>query len=91
MNEKEFNKACQTAINQMHQMNNRSTNKQPPPIKEPNSQSKQNNSLLGDLNIPFLENLKTDSDLTLIIGILLLLLSEKADKRLLFALIYILL
>lgn len=91
MNEKEFNKARQDAINQMQQMNNRSTNKKPPPIKEPNPQPKQNTSLFGNLNIPFLENLKTDGDLTLIIGILLLLLSEKADKRLLFALIYILL
>jgi hypothetical protein len=54
-------------------------------------QSKQQSNLLGGLNLPFLENLKTDGDLTLILGILLLLLSEKADKRLLFALIYILL
>jgi hypothetical protein len=58
---------------------------------QPQPQSKQQSNLLGGLNLPFLENLKTDSDLTLILGILLLLLSEKADKRLLFALIYILL
>ncbi len=96
MNEKEFNKARQNAITEMHQMNSRSTNKQPP-IKEPSpppkreTQQKNDNSLLGGLNIPFLDNLKSDGDLTLIIGILLLLLSEKADKRLLFALIYILL
>lgn len=91
MNEKEFNKARQTAINQMHQMNNRSTNLKPPSEKENATQKKGDTSPFGGLNIPFLENLKTDSDLTLIIGILLLLLSEKADKRLLFALIYILL
>ncbi len=91
MNEKEFNKARQDAINQMHQMNNRSTNNQPLPQKENATQKKNDNYSFGGLNIPFLENLKTDSDLTLIIGILLLLLSEKADKRLLFALIYILL
>jgi hypothetical protein len=58
---------------------------------QPQPQSKQQSNLLGGLNLPFLENLKTDGDLTLILGILLLLLSEKADKRLLFALIYILL
>jgi cobalamin biosynthesis Mg chelatase CobN len=62
---------------------------QPQPQQQP--QSKQQSNLLGGLNLPFLENLKTDGDLTLILGILLLLLSEKADKRLLFALIYILL
>ena len=67
-------------------MNERSTNK-PPPKPSP----KNDHSLLGGLNLPFLENFKTDGDLTLIIGLLLLLLSEKADKRLLFALIYILL
>ncbi len=91
MNESEFNKARQDAIKQMRQMNNRSTNKQPPPEAEPKAQPKPDNSILGGLGVPFLENLKTDGDLTLIIGILLLLLSEKADKRLLFALIYILL
>lgn len=91
MNENEFNKARQNAIKQMQQMNNRSTNKQPPPKQESKPQQKNDNPLLGGLGIPFLETLKTDSDLTLIIGILLLLLSEKADKRLLFALIYILL
>ena len=58
---------------------------------QPQPQTKQQSNLLGGLNLPFLENLKTDGDLTLILGILLLLLSEKADKRLLFALIYILL
>ena len=87
MNENEFNKARQNAINQMHQMNERSTNK-PPPTKP---LTNNDNSLLSGLKLPFLENFKTDGDLTLIIGLLLLLLSEKADKRLLFALIYILL
>ncbi|MBQ4120046.1 MAG: hypothetical protein IJD45_06630 [Clostridia bacterium] len=91
MNENEFNKARQNAIKQMQQMNNRSTNKQPLPKQESKPKQKNDTSLLGGLGIPFLETLKTDSDLTLIIGILLLLLSEKADKRLLFALIYILL
>ena len=33
----------------------------------------------------------SDSDLPLIIGLLLILFSEKADKKLLFALIYIML
>lgn len=41
-------------------------------------------------NIPFLDMLSTDSDATLIIGLLLILMSENSDKMLLFALIYIL-
>ena len=40
---------------------------------------------------PFLDLLNIDGDLPLIIGLLLILFSEKADKKLLFALIYILL
>ena len=60
----------------------------PPPPQQP---QQADGNLFGGFNLPFLESLKTDSDLTLILGILLLLLSEKADKRLLFALIYILL
>lgn len=46
--------------------------------------------LLGGLNLPFLDKLKTDSDLSLLIGLILILLSEKADKKLLLALVYIL-
>lgn len=40
--------------------------------------------------IPFLDSIIKDSDSTLIIGLLLLLMSENCDKMLLFALIYIL-
>ncbi len=45
----------------------------------------------GLSSLPFLDLLGSDSDLPLIIGLLLILFSEKADKKLLFALIYILL
>ncbi len=41
-------------------------------------------------SLPFLEIFKTDSDMPIILGLLLLLMSEKCDKRLLFALLYIL-
>lgn len=86
---KPTNEAHAEAIRRMKEMNSRSIFKD---TEKPTSPPKQNqNTLLGGLNLPFLENLKTDSDLTLILGLLLLLLSEKADKRLLFALIYILL
>ena len=45
----------------------------------------------GRSSLPFLDMLNIDGDLPLIIGLLLILFSEKADKKLLFALIYILL
>lgn len=45
----------------------------------------------GLSSLPFLNMLNIDGDLPLIIGLLLILFSEKADKKLLFALIYILL
>ena len=95
MNENDFKQRQQTAIEQMRQMNRRSSNvtpqKEPEPEPPKPPTNKPQNSFLGNLGLPFLDNLKTDGDLTLILGILLLLLSEKADKRLLFALIYILL
>ncbi|MBR6533594.1 MAG: hypothetical protein IKT44_04130 [Clostridia bacterium] len=95
MNNKNFSEQQRDAINRMREMNSRSTNRQPPkaePHKPPEpKKTENNNSLFGGLSIPFLDNLQKDGDMTLILGILLLLLSEKADKRLLFALIYILL
>ena len=56
-----------------------------------NENSPKTNSLFEGLNLPIIDNLKKDGDMTLIIGLLLLLLGEKTDKKLLFALIYILL
>lgn len=52
---------------------------------------RKNGGLLGGLNLPFLDMLTNDGDASLIIGLLLILMSEKADKKLLFALVYILL
>ena len=46
--------------------------------------------ILGSLNIPFLDSLSSDGDMSLILGLLLILMSEKTDKTLLFALVYIL-
>lgn len=82
MNEQNFNEA----IKRMQEMSSRSVYKPPPPQKPP-APPKEN----GLFSLPFLDKLKTDGDFALILGLLLLLLSEKADKRLLFALIYILL
>ncbi len=91
MNNNTFQKQQQEAVQRMREMNARSTFKEPPEPEPQKEKQQQNNSLLGSLNLPFLDSLKKDGDATLILGILLLLFSEKADKRLLFALLYILL
>ncbi len=97
MSQNNFSAQQQDAIRRMKEMNSRSAYKQETPQPEPLKQQpkttpvQNSNSIFSSLNLPFLDNLKKDGDLTLILGILLLLLSEKADKRLLFALIYILL
>jgi len=73
-----------------------------PQNQQPNTANNKNNAKIqnsnrnikadtGGLNIPFLETLFRDGDTTLIVGLLLLLMSEKGDKLLLFALVYILL
>ncbi len=99
MSDNNFKTQRLNAIEQMREMNRRSQNGKTPqtapprPEKPPEKppENKKPPSFLEGLGLPFLDRLKTDGDLTLILGILLLLLSEKADKRLLFALIYILL
>ena len=83
MNEN-FDSQKQRAIDEILKMHQASPQQNSPPAKP------QSNSLLG-IEIPILNRLKTDGDLTLVLGLLLLLLNEKADKRLLFALLYILL
>ncbi len=47
-------------------------------------------SFLDGLDIPFLSKLKTDKDMSIVIGLALILFSEGADKMLLLALLYIL-
>lgn len=96
MNTATFSKQKQDALERMREMNSRSTPQKTP--KTPQTEHKKDipktqkaESLFEGINIPFLDKLTKDGDATLILGILLLLLSEKADKKLLFALIYILL
>lgn len=76
--------------NQAIQMNARSTNREPKPEEKSQKTKPINNASLG-FNMPVLDFLSKDKDATLIIGLLLILMSEKSDKMLLFALVYILL
>ena len=100
MNQKEFARQQQAAVDRMWEMNSRSkpssgnTPKSPPRQNVNNPKpnpTQQNNSLFGNMQLPFLDKITKDSDTALIIGLLLILMSENADKRLLFALVYILL
>lgn len=82
--------------------NNNSTANKPPVIEEEirkkqinNENTPQNSGEkaagFNGFGLPFLDSILKDKDSTLIIGLLLLLMSEKSDKILLFALVYILL
>ena len=88
MNNSEFELRRQNAVREMREINSKSTN---PPPKNPTSPPPQQNFPFGNnLNLPF-EDLFKDKETALILGLLLILYGEKADKLLLLALVYILL
>ena len=84
----------------MHELNARSKYRQNKPPHKPlncnenkradNSTSENESGFLSELNIPFLRDMRIDSDIALILGLVLILTTEKADKLLLLALLYIL-
>ena len=93
MSPNEFSRQQQEAIDRMREMNKKSTNPRNNNTRRspPKSQHKQQNSDEGlGLELPF-GNLFNDKDTALILGLLLILYGEKADKMLLLALVYILL
>ena len=100
MTEQEFIIEQQKAIERMKKLSqNSSSPKNIPPVPhfvKTENRETQNESPsfpfdLGSLNIPFLDKLKTDKDMGLILGLILILLCENSDKLLLLALAYILL
>ena len=101
MDNNEFYLKQQEALQQMREMSSQakiksSHTQHEQPAQTPKSnnfvkQNKEYDAAQSLLNIPFLNNLFKDGDSTIIIGLLLILMSEKSDKMLLFALIYILL
>ena len=87
MNSIEFERQRQNALKEMREINSKSTN--PPPKKK--APPLQPNAMFNsNINLPF-ENLFKDKETALILGLLLILYGEKADKLLLLALVYILL
>ena len=94
MSDTEFQKQKNEAVKYMREMNSRADN-----LKNPtnfnatqNAPPKPNDKIPQQHNNEFtFSSLFKNSDTTIILGLLLLLLSENADKKLLFALVYILL
>lgn len=62
-----------------------------PHLTEPPPEKPAQNGIFSGWDLPLLDRLKTEGDLALILGLLLILFSERSDKKLLFALLYILL
>ena len=87
MNRSEFELRRQNALKEMREINSKSTN---PPPKKKTPSPQQNSIFTGNINLPF-ENLFKDKETALILGLLLILYGENADKLLLLALVYILL
>ena len=91
----DFLRQQQAAIERMKEMNAKSAFYLGKNQKdEPKSETKNTEKFISE-NKPFFsnfpENLLKDRDTALILGLLLILMSEKSDKMLLFALVYILL
>ena len=88
MNNSEFERQRENALKEMREINSKSTN---PPPKKPTDPPPQQNLPFGNgFDLPF-QNLFKDKETALILGLLLILYGEKADRLLLLALVYILL
>ena len=104
MTQAEFERRRNAAVENMRQMNARRVNskspapepkaaphcKNVPAIQPPKTETEKSNTQSG-FDIPFLNSFSSDKDTALILGLLLILMSENSDKTLLFALVYILL
>lgn len=91
MTNNEFKLEQQAAIERMRKLSTQAKT-QTKETFQPKSPSSDKNEPLQNkgFNLPFFESILRDGDTALIIGLLLLLMSENTDKKLLFALIYIL-
>ena len=87
-----FNEEKQRAADRMREMSARSKYRPQDPQKSAASvnQNEESQSLFSNLNIPFLGKIGADSDIALVLGLVLILSAEKSDKLLLLALLYIL-
>lgn len=90
-----FDTEKQRAIERMREMNSRSKYRQSAKaehtVQKNSPKTGTDFNFLSNLGIPFLDNFSADSDLFLILGLALILMSENSDRLLLLALLYILL
>ncbi len=91
MTEQEFLRQQQAAAERMRRMHERSRFKEEPPAEQPEAPKPQNKpQTIGAVNSNSLFDRLRDPDSALILGLMLLLFSENADRRLMLALLYIL-
>lgn len=95
MTQNDFVNQQRAAVERMREINSRSAyksvkGKAPDQNEVPKKPSGKTSGDNNSLQIPILDKLLSDGDSVLILGLLLILMSEKADKMLLFALLYIL-
>ena len=91
MTNNEFRLEQQAAIERMRKLSTQAKNQTKETIPPKKMLPDKNESFQNKgFNLPFFESILKDSDTALIIGLLLILMSENTDKKLLFALIYIL-
>ena len=86
----DFNLEKQHAAERLKELNARSKYRQGNTQNTAKKSEPQKSGFLSDFNIPFLSGIGIDSDMALILGLILILSSEKSDKLLLLALLYIL-
>ncbi len=89
MSENEFRTQSEAAMKYMREMNAKANPKKENHHTENTQNRREFPKNMQNPLLPFADLLK-NSDTTLILGLLLLLFNEKADQKLLFALIYIL-
>ena len=82
----------QRAVERMRELNARAKNIKNgcAPHKNPHTANSTPPGIPGGINIPFLKDIGIDADISLILGLALILMAEDSDKLLLLALLYIL-
>lgn len=85
----DFEMQKQEAIERVRRMNQNNKNRVSGQEKASKNEPRQDGFLPSVMNLFKFDALKTDPDRLLLLGVLLLLYSEKADEKLMYAILYI--
>ena len=85
----EFERAKQEAIYRVQKMNESYRQKKEGEKPKPNREPERRQNALDIMKLIRFDSVKTDPDRLLLLGVLLLLSTEKTDEKLLYALLYI--